>query len=100
MKSDCQVSTILSRKNRHHAAARFLLRINLYAAQLLAAAAHSQTGQGQQRKRGGGGFGDVGNGSVENASRTLIEAYSMLKAAFVQKGVEITDAARVLIWLV
>ena len=83
MKSDCQVSTILSRKNRHHAAARCLLRINLYAAQLLAATAHNQTGQSQQRKRGSGGLGDVGNGSVENASRTLIEAYSMRNAAFV-----------------
>lgn len=67
----------------HHAAARCLLRINLYAAQLLAVTAHSQTGQSQQRKRGGGGIGDVGNGSVENASLTLIEAYSMLNAAFV-----------------
>lgn len=35
---------------------------------------------------GGGGLGDVGNGSVGNASHTLIEAYSMLNAAFVQKG--------------
>ena len=49
----------------------------------LLTAAHSQTGQGQQAQRGSGGFGDVGNGSVENASRTLIEAYSMLKAAYV-----------------